>query len=274
MAMKYLTTGEHREVVKRLVALAKSVRAFQDHSVGPEYTSLMVCFMMHSVGASESLLTLHDRFGDSWFPATTGYVIVRSLFEVDFNAHYITQDPAKRSRRFIDFEHVIRKNTLETVERYRSSGDSSWREGIQLMYSLEYAPKKSKIEADYDRVRSQFESAKGKRQQNWSGKTLKQMATEVGHLEAYEVFYADLSSYTHVDVMLANRFLRLKSDGPMWTMRADEFDVGNVFRYAATFLTCFFQLFGSQFSVWDQAKIMSCWDFPEAELRRPTNLPP
>ena len=271
MAIKYLTIDEHREVVQRLVALAKSVNGFRDHSAGPEYTSLMACFMMHCVSASESLLTLHNRYGDEWFPTTTGYVIVRSLFEVDVNAHYITLDPAERSRRFIEFEHVIHKNTLEMVERYRASKNASWREGLQLMYNLEYAPKKAKIEAEYARVRALFENAKGTRQRTWSGKSLKQMTQEVGHLEAYEVFYADLSSFTHVDVMLANRFLRLKSDGPMWTMRADEFDVGSVFRYAATFLTCFFQLFGVQFGAWSDASVMACWNFPGSEGRVPNN---
>lgn len=271
--MKYLTIDEHREVVNRLTTLAKSTSAFPAHVAGPEYTSLMVCFLMHSVAAAESLLTLHERHGNDWFPATIGYVIDRSLFEVDVNAHYITLDPTERSRRFIEFEHVIRKNTLETVERYRTSEKSSWREGLQLMYNVEYAPRKSKIEADYDRVRPLFENPQGKRQRNWSGKSLRKMAEDVGHLEAYEVFYADLSSFTHVDVMLANRFLQLKADGPMWSMRADEYDVGNVFRYAATFLTCFFQLFGERFSVWNDATVMACWDFPESEGRCQSNCP-
>jgi Family of unknown function (DUF5677) len=264
--MKYLTTDEHREVVKRLVALAKAQQGFV-HEAGAVYTSLMVCFMMHTVGAAESLLALHKQFGEEWFPATTGYLIARSLFEIDVNAHYISADPATRSRRYIDFEHVIRKNTLEAIERHRASDSSSWREGLQLKYNLEYAPRKAKIEADYDLVRSQFENAKGRRANNWAGKSIREIAIEVDHLEAYDIFYADLSAFTHVNVMLANRFLRLNEEGPMWSMRANEFDVGSVFRYTAIFMSCFLELFGKQFDLWDKDKVMVCWDFPEAEGR-------
>ena len=260
--MKYLTVDEHREVVKRLVELAIEEQGVHFHSAGTEYTSLMVCFTMHTVGAAKSLLALHQQFGEEWFPATTGYLIARSLFEIDVNAHYISADPVARSRRYIDFEHVIRKNTLEAIERHRKSQASSWREGLQLMYNMEYAPHKVRIEEDYDRVRSQFESARGKRANNWAGKSIREMAREVDHLEAYDIFYADLSAFTHVNVMLANRFLRLKEDGPMWSMRASEFDFGNVFRYTAIFMSCFLELFGEQFALWDKERVMLCWDFP------------
>jgi hypothetical protein len=271
--MIFLTTDEHRKVVERLVSLQSSAKGVHIHASGAEYTSLMSCFAMHCRGAAESVLALHDRFGTDWFPATTGYLIVRSMFEVDVTSHYITQEPCKRSRQYIDFENVIRKNTLEAVERHRTSKNSTWREGMQLRYNQEYAPQKSKIDAEYARVRSQFEDKNGKRAKSWSGKSIYAMAKEVDHLEAYEIFYADLSSFAHVNVMLANRFLRTKGlidgDGPAWSMRADEFDVASVFRYAAIFFTCFLELFGKEFKLWDASQVRACWDFPDAEGRKP-----
>jgi hypothetical protein len=99
------------------------------------------------------------------------------------------------------------------------------------------------------------------------------MAKEVDHVEAYDIFYADLSSFAHVNVMLANRFLRLKGlvdgDGPGWSQRANEYDVANTFRYAATFLTCFLELFGKTFGLWNAEQVRVCWEFPEAEGRMP-----
>lgn len=271
--MKFLTLEEYREVVERLLSLMAKVKGVRLHLAGMEYTSLMTCFAMHSKGAAESIQALHDRFGTERFPATTGYLIVRSLFEVDVTAHYITQEPKSRSRRYIDFEHVIQKKALEAVERHQASEEPSWREAMQLIYNNEYAPRKAKIDADYSRIRSQFEDKKGRRCKTWSGKSLYQMAKEVDHVEAYDIFYADLSSFAHVNVMLANQFLRLKGlvdgDGPGWSQRANEFDVANTFRYAATFLTCFLELFGKEFGLWDVKQVEACWEFPEAEGRTP-----
>src|SRR5579859_3793374 len=262
--MIYLTTDEHRKVLERLLRLLRTIERTQIHAAGKMYTSLMACFAMHSCGAAESILALHDRFGTEWFPATTAYLIVRSLFEVDVTSHYITQQPTERSQRYIEYEHVIRKNTLDAIERHRASTDSSWREGLQLLYSQEYAPKKAQIDADFSRVRARFEDAKGKRITSWSGKSIRAMAKEVDHLEAYDIFYADLSSFAHVNVTVANRFLRsdglVHGDGPAWSMRATEFDVASAFRYAATFLTCFMELFGKEFKAWKPTEVRACWD--------------
>jgi hypothetical protein len=270
--MLFLTTDEHRKVVERLVSLQSSAKEVRMHASGVGYTSLMSCFGMHCRGAAESILALHDRFGTDWFPATTGYLIVRSMFEVDVTSHYLSREPEKRSRQYIEFENVIQKNTLEAIERHRASNSSSWREGLQLRYNQEYAPKKGEIDAKYAMVRSQFEFKNGKRFKTWAGKSLREMAEEVDHLEAYEIYYADLCSFAHVNVMLANRFLRadglIDGEGPAWSMRADEFDVASVFRYAAIFFTCFLELFGKEFKLWDPSAVRACWDFPEAEQRK------
>ena len=52
-----------------------------------------------------------------------------------------------------------------------------------------------------------------------------------------------------------------RSDGDVeWSQKPDEFDVANVFRYAATFLACFLELYGNEFGVWDSAKVRGCWE--------------
>jgi hypothetical protein len=38
-----------------------------------------------------------------------------------------------------------------------------------------------------------------------------------------------------------------------------------VFRYAAIFLTCFLELFGQQFGLWDKSEIKECWVFDKGE---------
>lgn len=265
--MQLLTIDEHRLVVERLIGLSK-IDGLNTSSVDFGYSSLLVCFLMHSRASAESLVALHARFGDEWFPATTGYVIVRSLFEADVTAHYISRDPSVRSKAFIEYEHVLNKRMMDAVSRHRASQNASWREGMLFMYDHEYAGKKDKIDAAYARVRPLYEDANGKMLRSWSGKNIREMAREVDHLEAYDVFYSDLSSFAHVNVLLANRFLRVEPNKIGWSQRANEYDVGNVFRYAAIFFSCLLEHFGKQFGTWTEQDVQACWNIPAAAERK------
>ncbi len=86
------------------------------------------------------------------------------------------------------------------------------------------------------------------------------MAKEVNHAEAYDIFYAELSSFAHINIRLADRFLQTREDGLIWSQRASEFDFGNVFRHAATFLTCYLELFAEQFGTWEKNEVQNCWE--------------
>ena len=85
------------------------------------------------------------------------------------------------------------------------------------------------------------------------------MEVEVDHEEAYDIFYADLSSFTHADVRLANRFHRLDPLGMSWSSQAHPPDIGGVFRYADIFLSCYLSLFGEEFGLWEKSKVDKCW---------------
>ena len=86
------------------------------------------------------------------------------------------------------------------------------------------------------------------------------MAQEVDHLEAYDIFYSELSSFAHLDVHSADRFLKCPPNGPVWSQRANEYDVGNVFRHAASFLTCYLGLFGREFQMFSEVEVKNCWN--------------
>jgi len=100
MSIKFLTVEQHQRVLDNLVALAAKVKGARFHSAGSEYTSLMVCFLLQNRSVATALLRLRDSYGNEWFPATVGYIIVRSMFEIDVTAHYISQAPAGPCRTF------------------------------------------------------------------------------------------------------------------------------------------------------------------------------
>jgi hypothetical protein len=194
----------------------------------------------------------------------------RSIFEVIINAHYITRDPVNRARQYIDYGHVIRKNQLDALLKHHNTQDATWHDLIELTLEHEWTPREQEINEKYKSVKRQFETTtkRGKKRifQNWSGKSIREMAKEVDHEVEYDVFYSELSSFTHADVELVDRFLRIRLDGLSWTQRANEFDVGNVFRFAATFFSCFLRLFGHEFKIWSEQDVNNCWDFGETHF--------
>lgn len=251
----------HQQVLARLSALASSVEGVRTHSAGIEYTSLMSCFLMHNVSGASALLSLLDASGLEWFPVTFGYGIARSMFEVDVTAHYISRSPEDRAREYILFEHVLNKRAMDACAKHRTSGSDSWREAMEIEWHATWAEREHEIDSKFEEVRARFITP-GKNARpfrNWAGKSIRHMAIEVDHEEAYDTFYAELSSFTHADVHLANRFLCLQPDGPFWTQRANRHDVGEVLHDASSFLTCFLRLFGTQFGVWGDAEVDTCW---------------
>jgi hypothetical protein len=251
-------------VLSQLLALGKTLNGLPVRQADAAYVSLMVCFLMHNISAAESLLSLRNSFGTEWFPATVGYLIARSMFETDVTAHYITQAPSDRARQYVLFEHILNKQEMDACSKHRKSSDPQWREVMDAMWRGHWASREQEVLNKYAEVRHLFEASRrtGKADpfRNWSGKSIRQMAVEVAHEEAYDVFYSELSSFTHADVRLANRFLRSPSGDLSWSMRAREFDVGNVFRHAASFLTCYLTLFGQQFDLWQEEDVQRCWD--------------
>lgn len=265
MSIKLLTVEQHQDVLKRLVALAKQRGGrIPVHAAGEEYTSLMVCFLLHSASAAESLLRLSASFGNEWFPATVCYSIVRPMFELDVTAHYIAKSPAEHARQYIEFCAVLNKRKMDACAKHRKNSNAGWQEGMELEWRNYWAPREADVLKNFAAVASRFtrkeNPRKGQLFENWSGKSIRKLAEEVDHLESYDVFYGELSSFTHGDVHLADRYLQHRTDGPIWSLRANEFDVGNVFRHAAIFLTCYMKLFGQQFKNWSDAEVESCWE--------------
>ena len=267
--MLFLTSKQCQEVLRRLVDFGKrQADTIPFHQAGVEYTSLMICFLLHNLSAAETLLRMSASFGDDWFPVTVGYAITRTMFEADVTAHYISQEPANRARQYIAFGAVLNKRQMDTCLEHRSSKDPQWRESMSLLWQHHWGPRQADVTNKFDAVAPQFTRKRrdGRAQllRNWSGLQLREMAAEVDHVEAYDVFYAELSSFAHTDVHLADRFLQRRPDGPVWSQRAEGADVGNVFKHAANFLTCYLELIGRQFKTWTEAPVHACWNI-EAE---------
>jgi hypothetical protein len=258
----------HQQVLCALSTFSQKTTGIRTHSAGLEYTSLMSCFLMHNVAATRSLLDLYKSSGVEWFPVTVGYVIARSMFEVDVTAHYISQKPQERARLYILFEHVLNKRAMDACKKHRTSDNPSWRETMEIKWRAGWEEREQDIKKKYAEVAPLFTRKKGGLFSNWHGKSLRDLAVEVDHEEAYDSFYSDLSSFTHADVRMANRYLRIHTDHYSWTQRANLYDVGKVLHDAASFLTCYLKLFGSQFGLWDETSVDACWTVEGFDVKK------
>jgi len=255
-----------REILARLVSLAErapniAANTEDIHTAGPEYHSLMNSFRMHSVSAARSLEHLYQAFGEDRFPTTVGYAIVRPMFEIDVTSHYITEDPAVRASRFIRFGYIVEKRRMDACAKHRNSGDPAWSGRLQAEWDLCWASREQDITKQCDTFLSTYLPS-GKRstlRRYWSGLTLREIAEKVNHEAAYDLFYADLSSFAHADVRLPDRFLRINQDGMHWTDKARPHDVFKVFEYSIIFLECFLRLFGRQFGSWKEKELIEVW---------------
>ncbi|NMC43173.1 MAG: hypothetical protein GYA46_04570 [candidate division Zixibacteria bacterium] len=263
MSIKSMTNQQHRDVLLRLLKLGESAEVgFTMHPAGIEYNSLMVCFLIHNLSAARSLDCLYDKFGEEWFPTSVGYAIVRPMFEIDITSHYITQDRAANARRYIRYNSILKKELMEVCKKHRMSQKADWREAMQSVWENEFAANEKRINKEFESVKPLFivPGKSNKVGRNWSGKSIRQMAIDVDHKEAYDFYYADISSFTHADIRLADRFLRRQEGDLLWTARSLSYDVGSVFRYADIFLTCFMGLFGKEFGIWTGQDVTNCWN--------------
>jgi len=209
MAVRMLTVDEHRRVLARLVAQGRKLEQVQLQST--PYSNLMVSFLLHQIASAETLLAVHREFGETWFPVTSAQPIARTLFEVDVNAHYVSQERTARSLPYIEFGHVVAKRQMGACAKHRKRPIDSWHAGMDLDWNHRWSPIEEKVNSKYEQIGSRFETVRsgGKviRFRTCSRKPLWQLAVEVNHEESYDIFASEPSSFAHAHVKLADRFV-------------------------------------------------------------------
>ena len=127
-------------------------------------------------------------------------MLLRSMFEATVNVMWISLDPVRRLQRYADYQPV-------SAKRYRD-----------LQKRLDKPPTYTEEQAkEYDRLAEEAKRRHGfKSGENWSGKTLKQMAEEVGWLERYETAYRIYSEILHSGVSSGGEFISQNDKGVMF----------------------------------------------------------
>ena len=263
----YLIVEQARERLTRLLYLSRRVQnKFRNHLAGLEYTSVMISFLLEEISSVETLLRLSTSIGNEWFPINIGYMIARSMFEINVNAHYITKDKINLSHQYLEYVHVLRKKELDAINKHKDTGRKSWREFLQLWFKHYWASRTEDINIKFNEVKLDFEEKSGREFQTWSGKNIREMAREVDHELEYDISYSRLSSFVHADSRLADRFLKKNSSGSIRALKKEDYEVGFVLQYSATFFDRFLRLFGNEFKFWTEEEVNACWKLDDEVL--------
>jgi hypothetical protein len=252
-------------IASRLINLARTHFVqnanLPSHPAGLEYVSLMMSFLLHFCSTIDALIALY-KSNPTTFPVSSALVLTRCLFEVNVTALYISDEPEKRALSFIEYHNILRMQAFTRLTKLKSANNSQWSTYISTAIEQEYAPNQRTIEAEYARVKPQFEfidkNGKLRPFSNWANKSLKDIARLVNHEIEYDLFYAELSEFTHSTVHLADLFLKSSHWPPRWSTHADEDNIDIVFAYASEFFSCFLSRMSKEFHLDIQEQIDSC----------------
>jgi hypothetical protein len=235
--------------------------ALTSHYAGLEYISLMVSFLLHFCSTIDAMLSLW-KLNPNIFPVSNALVLTRCLFEVNVTALYISDLPKERAISFIEYHNILRMQAFHRLSKHKDSDKAQLSSYITAILQQEYIPDQKTIEQEYARVKAQFEftdrNGKLRPFSNWANKSLKEIAQAVNHEIEYDLFYPELSEFTHSTVHLADLFLKSKHWPPQWSTHADEDNIDLVFAYASEFFSCFLSRFAQEFKLNLQKEIDSC----------------
>lgn len=121
-------------------------------------------------------------------------ILLRTLFEILINLSYLSKDSTTRSKQFIEFFFIERKHLLDSIRKhYRTTYDN-------IDPNI-----KNKIVTDYNRVKNNYSN-----ETQWSGKSIHQMAIDLGYNAKYwyDIVYSPESTYVHSSVSSSDKFLK------------------------------------------------------------------
>lgn len=120
--------------------------------------------------------------------------LLRSLFELSLQFEYLMRDSDARATRFLQFRKVTRYRWIQKWKQHPKSPISARLVGAGS--ALDHA----RVEQEFRQVESMFTSGRKSRlHDNWYGKKIRDLATELGRQAEYDLWYAVWSAWAHGD---------------------------------------------------------------------------
>lgn len=168
--------------------------------------------------------------------ALEGQILLRSQYNLVVNLKWLTlTDIPNRVQRFIDFESINKKKGADNLINYSSLSEE-----------------KKKLIKRHPNIIN-IEQIKKKYQKNdlhnWTGKSICEMAKEVGLLEEYKVMYFCLSEIEHTGPNSINKFLKRNQESFPSTIKPRDEDIPKTIISSADYLFMVLKIFIKNFDI-------------------------
>lgn len=143
-------------------------------------------------------------------------ILSRSLFELAITTVYISADESNaRAQRYFDYDWVIRDemyNHLLSTDELKAELE---KRTVGTDAKVEEVQRRAKeVRAGY--------TADELRKRNWSGKSIRDMAIDVGREDAYKTAYRLQCSLAHSDITVADNYIKETGDQLMMDISPNE----------------------------------------------------
>lgn len=173
------------EVAELIIAKPKAYQERERHK------TIQLFFFAKAYKTFQAITWLSDK----GYPEDC-MVLIRTMFEILMQSVYLSQDPEERSERFFAYTPVsqtryfrrLKKHSVDETKNYET-------EGIE------------ELERQREKVRHLF-----KREDNWTGISIFDLAQKVGMEKEYGIIYFHLSHYAHTSQSMLLKYVRREDD--------------------------------------------------------------
>lgn len=133
-------------------------------------------------------------------------IVLRSMFEAVVNLLWISKDPELRIKRYTAYQ-------LYDSQKYRDI--TMKRESTSNITNAEIQQVENDFKQLYQDAQKIGEEFGFKPNKHWSGKSLKEMAKEIGWSERYDILYKIYSDITHSNILSLRDYVAVDNSGSM-----------------------------------------------------------
>jgi hypothetical protein len=137
------------------------------------------------------------------------YLLTRAIYEIRLQVLFMSRDPTKRSKDFMD--HLL-KSAFGTLQLLWRRGRKDWQSGLDLGEAD--IREAANLTGRIDLLKDAESAERSIKQKWWGGGGIKRLVTDLQLDAEYDWVYAFLSDYEHSGARILTEYVRLSEEAP------------------------------------------------------------